>query len=147
MCFLGAGLLAMASSSAVVVQHALRSNHTVLVPRSVVNQELAYRPHAIGLAADGTFALFKIHWLTYGSEVARARARAYVRGCTPDCARGKVTRPKASLRFTNLIPCRGARVYSRLHFLLHGRVPDGGRHRGSLLLFTRDGCGARPALR
>lgn len=139
-CLLGAGLLTPAGGSVAFGQRAERLGHKVLVPQSVVSGELVYRPHELGLSGDGTFSMSHIRWLTYGSAVARARARAYVRGCTPDCARGRVTRPKASLRFTNLIPCRGAHVYSRLHFVLHGPVPDGGRHRGSLLLITRSGC-------
>jgi hypothetical protein len=137
LCLLSIGLVV---SSAALGQRALRSDHKILVPRSVVSQELAYRPHSIGIAADGTFDFFKIRWLTYGSSVARARARAYLRGCTPDCARGEVTRPKASLRFTHLIPCRGARVYSRVHFVLHGRVPAGRAHRGSTPLIIGSAC-------
>lgn len=137
LCLLLVGLIGASVASA---RHEMRSDHKVLVPRSVVNQELAYRPHSIGIAADGTFAFFKIHWITYGSSVARAQARAYLRGCTPDCARGKVTRPKASLRFTNLIRCHGARVYSRVHFVLHGKVPEGRRHRGSTPLIIGSAC-------
>jgi hypothetical protein len=136
LCLLVAGLVVSSVASG---QLAKRS-HKVLVPRSVVNQELAYRPHSIGIAADGTFDFFKIRWITYGSSVARAHARAYLRGCTPDCARGKVTRPRASLRFTSLIPCHGARVYSRVHFVLHGRVPEGRSHRGSTPLIIGSAC-------
>lgn len=136
MCLLAVGLVL----SSVAYGHAMHSHHKVLVPRSVVNQELAYRPHSIAVAADGTFDFFEIHWITYGSSVARASARAYLRGCTPDCARGRVTRPKASLRFTNLISCHGAQVYSRVHFVLHGRVPEGRSHRGSTPLIIGSAC-------
>lgn len=112
----------------------------VLVPRSVVTPQLAYRPHSIVLSGDGTFSLSGIHWLSYGGATARARGRAYVRGCTPSCAEGEATRPRAGLRFTGIVRCRGARAYSRLRFVLHGRLPADVRPRGSLRLIGAGGC-------
>jgi len=137
---LGLLVAGLVLSSAALGQRALRSHHNVLVPRSVVNQEFAYRPHTISIAADGTFDFYKIRWVTYGSNLARARARAYLRGCTPDCAQGKVSRPKASLRFSRLISCHGARVYSRVHFVLRGGVPAGRGRRGSTPLIIGSAC-------
>lgn len=70
------------------------ATHRVYVERDIVSQELTYRPHAIGLSADGTFAIAGIRYQSYGGAVAKARARAYLRGCSPDCAQGKAFRPR-----------------------------------------------------
>ncbi|MBS1862618.1 MAG: hypothetical protein JSS68_12995 [Actinobacteria bacterium] len=99
----------------------------VYVEQDIVGQELAYRPHAIGLSADGTFALTGIKYESYGGAVATASARAYVRGCTPNCAEGKVYRPAASLRLEAQIQCRGKTIYSKLRYKLDGPLPAGFR--------------------
>jgi hypothetical protein len=110
------------------------ATHKVYVERDIVNQQLAYRPHAIGLAADGTFAMLGIHWQAYGGATATATASAYVRGCTPDCARGQVFRPRATLRLDKVIDCHGVSIYSRLRYVLHGSLPSDFRRRGAELL-------------
>ena len=107
------------------------ATHRVYVERDIVSQELTYRPHAIGLSADGTFAIVGIRYQSYGGAVAKARARAYVRGCSPDCAQGKVFRPPAAVRLSDEIACRGVTIYSRLRYVLQGPLPPGFRRRGS----------------
>jgi hypothetical protein len=121
---LGAGFAAIASGA----------SHKVYVERDIDSQELAYRPHAIGLSGDGTFAMAGIKYRTYGGPVARATARAYVRGCTPNCAEGRLFRPRATLRLVDQIQCRGVTIYSRLRFVLHGSLPSGDRRHGTVLL-------------
>jgi hypothetical protein len=119
------------------------ANRRVYVERDIVNQQLAYRPHAIGLAADGTFAMLGIRWQTYGGATATAVSSAYVRGCTPDCAQGRVFRPRATLRLDKVIDCHGVPIYSRLRYVLHGSLPSDFRRRGSELLRPlgeEDGC-------
>jgi hypothetical protein len=105
--------------------------HKVFVERDVVGQELAYRPHAIGLSADGTFAIIGISYQSYGGPTATATAKAYVRGCTPNCAEGKEYRAPATLRLSGKIPCRGVTIYSRLHYALRGPLPSGFRRQGT----------------
>jgi hypothetical protein len=95
----------------------------VYVEGDVVNQELVYRPHAIELAADGTFALTGIKYTSYGGPTATATARAYLRGCTPNCAQGKVYRPPATLRLEARVQCQGKTIYSKLHYRLQGPLP------------------------
>jgi hypothetical protein len=107
------------------------ASHKVYVERDIVSQELAYRPHAIGLSADGTFALTGLRWSGYGSSDALATGRAYVRGCTPNCAEGKVFRPTASVRLSDRIDCRGVIIYARLNYVLRGPLPSGFHRRGS----------------
>ncbi len=104
--------------------------HEVYVERSIVGQELAYRPHAIGLSADGTFAIIGISYQNYGRPVATATGQAYVRGCTPNCAEGREFRVAARLRFSDQIRCRGVTIYSRLHYTLNRPLPAGFRRRG-----------------
>jgi hypothetical protein len=114
-------LLAFAASAAAA------GSHKVYVERDIVSQALAYRPHAIELAADGTFALTGIRYTSYGDSVATATARAYVRGCTPNCAEGKVFRPTATIRLGTLIRCHGVTIYSELRYSLRGPLPSGFR--------------------
>jgi hypothetical protein len=106
----------------------------VYVEGDIVGQELVYRPHAIGLSADGTFALTGIKYASYGGPVATATSRAYVRGCTPDCAQGKVYRPAATLRLESQVRCGGKTIYSKLHYALKGPLPTGFRRQGVELL-------------
>jgi hypothetical protein len=106
----------------------------VYVEGDIVGQELVYRPHAIGLSADGTFALTGIRYASYGGPVATATGRAYVRGCTPDCAQGKAYRPAARLRLESQVQCRGKTIYSKLHYALEGALPAGFHRQGTELL-------------
>lgn len=106
----------------------------VYVEGDIVGQELIYRPHAIGLSGDGTFSLTGIKYQSYGGATATATGRAYVRGCTPDCARGKVYRPSARIRLEAQVQCRGKRIYSKLHYALQGRLPREFHRQGTELL-------------
>jgi hypothetical protein len=105
--------------------------HKVYVERDIVGQELAYRPHAIGLSADGTFAIIGIGYQSYGGPVATATGQAYVRGCTPNCAEGKEYRPAATLRLSDQIQCRRVTIYSRLRYVLKGPLSPEFRRRGT----------------
>lgn len=106
----------------------------VYVESDIVGQELVYRPHAIGLAADGTFALTGLRYQSYGGPIATATGRAYVRGCTPNCAEGKAYRPAAKVRLESQIQCRGKTIYSKLHYSLRGTLPAGFRRQGTMPL-------------
>jgi hypothetical protein len=104
----------------------------VYVESDIVGQELVYRPHAIGLAADGTFALTGLKYQSYGGAVAIASGRAYVRGCTPNCAEGKAYRPAAKVRLEAQTQCRGKTIYSKLRYKLQGPLPSGFRRQGTV---------------
>ena len=106
----------------------------VYVEGDIVGQELVYRPHAIGLSADGTFALTGIKYESYGGPVATATGRAFVRGCTPNCAQGKAYRPAATLRLESQARCQGKTIYSKLHYALRGPLPAGFHRQGMELL-------------
>ncbi len=102
----------------------------LFVIRSIVSSQVLFRPHTIGLSADGTFSLEHIRWQSYGGGVARATASAYTRGCTPNCAEGHVELLRAKLRFATPTLCQGRYIYSRLHYVLLGlpqgkRIPNG----------------------
>lgn len=134
--------VALVLSSCAVAAVAGAAPNKVYVMRDIVGQELAYRPHTIGLSADGTFAIIGIRYRTYGGPVAEATGRAYVRGCTPNCAEGKVVRPRARLRLSKEIQCRGVTIYSRLRYVLEGPVPPGLLRRGTepLRPLGEEGC-------
>ncbi len=72
------------------------------------------RPHEFLLSGDGTFSLYGLKWGSYGGAVATATGRGYTRGCTPDCAQGKVYRPKATVRLSQVKTCEGKSFYTRL---------------------------------
>jgi hypothetical protein len=83
------------------------------------------RPHEILLAEDGTLSLYAIHYESYGGAVATATGRGYTRGCTPDCAQGKVLRPQATIRLSQVTRCQGKLIYARLQYSLTGPIPSG----------------------
>jgi hypothetical protein len=129
---LALALLALAAAGAATALAA--APRKVYVEGDIVNQELVYRPHAIGLSAYGTFALTGIKYESYGGPVAKATGRAYLRGCTPDCARGKVYRPAATLRLESQARCGGKTIYSKLFYRLAGPLPAGFRRQGTEVL-------------
>jgi hypothetical protein len=101
----------------------------VFVKASIDTNELKVRPHALLLSGDGTLSLYGIHYEMYGGAVSKATGHAYTRGCTPDCAEGRVKRPRATIRFSDLLKCEGKLVYGQLNYVLHGPVLKGyGRH-------------------
>ena len=100
----------------------------IFVIRSVVSNQLVFRPHSIGLSGDGTFSLDRIQWRSYGGATARATATAFTKGCTPDCAEGHIDRPRAKLRFTTPVECEGRQIYARMHYVLRGAIPSGYVH-------------------
>lgn len=83
------------------------------------------RPHEILLAEDGTLSLYGIHYESYGGAVAKATGRGYTRGCTPDCAQGKVYRPRATIRLSQVTKCEGKLIYARLRYSFTGPIPNG----------------------
>jgi hypothetical protein len=87
--------------------------------------EATVRPHEILLAEDGTLALTGISYQSYGGPTARATGRGYTRGCTPDCAQGKVLRPSAKIEFSRRIQCQGQLIYAKLRYKLAGPIPSG----------------------
>lgn len=89
------------------------------------------RPHEILLAEDGTLSLYAIHYETYGGATATATGRGYTRGCTPDCAQGKVRRPRATIRLSQRIQCEGKLIYARLQYSLTGPIPSGFKRRAT----------------
>ncbi len=97
----------------------------VFVKTSIDTNTLKVRPHQILLSGDGTLGLLAIKYESYGGPVAKATATAYTRGCTPKCAEGKVLRPRATVRFSDLVECEGKMVYGKLSYVLHGPIPSG----------------------
>ena len=128
---LAIALIVLAALPSAITTAAAAAAAKVYVESDIVSQELAYRPHAIGLSADGTFALTGLTYASYGGPVASAGGRAYVRGCIPNCAEGKVYRPTVTVRLGRLIQCRGKTIYSKLHYVLEGPLPRGFRRQAT----------------
>ncbi len=110
----------------------------VLVRADILSDGLTYRPHALQLSGDGTFYIYAIRWQAYGGDVASGPARAYVRGCTPYCAIGKVFHPKAEVRLSRVTECEGHRIYAHLRYAVRGRIPKGFRRHGDYSLLPTD---------
>jgi hypothetical protein len=89
------------------------------------------RPHEILLAEDGTVAVTAIKYQSYGGPTATGTGRGYTRGCTPDCAQGKVLRPRAEVKFSQRIQCQGKLIYARLQVAFVGRIPAGFKRRST----------------
>jgi hypothetical protein len=104
----------------------------IYVEASINPEPPVVRPHAILLSGDGTFSLYAIKYQSYGGPVATAAGRAYVRGCTPNCAQGKVYRPKATIRLSQVKTCEGKLLYMRLKYSVTGPIPNGFRRQGSI---------------
>ena len=83
------------------------------------------RPHELALSGDGTLLLYAIKYTSWGGPTAEATGRGYVRGCTPDCAQGKVYRPKAKIRLSRVLRCEGKLLYTRVSFSFTGTIPKG----------------------
>ena len=83
------------------------------------------RPHEFLLSGDGTLAISALKWKTYGGPAAEATGRGYTRGCTPDCAQGKVYRPQARVRLSNIRRCEGKLLYTKLEYAFTGALPHG----------------------
>jgi hypothetical protein len=128
-------ILLVASMALVVCVGAMATSaaaaQRVFIKASIDSNELKVRPHAVLLSGDGTPALYGIHYETYGGVVAKASGRAYTRGCTPNCAEGKVRRPGATIRFSDLLKCEGKLVYGELEYRLHGPLLKGYKRRES----------------
>lgn len=131
--------------AALAVPASAEAAQAVFVKASIDTNELKLRPHAILLSGDGTLALYGIHYETYGGAVAKASGRAYTRGCTPDCAQGRVRRPRATIRFSDLLRCEGKRVYGQLSYVLHGQILKGYKRRESFDLRPLDERTGKPA--
>ena len=89
------------------------------------------RPHEVLLAEDGILSLYAIHYESYGGATATATGRGYTRGCVPDCAQGKVQRPRAKIRFSQVTRCEGKLIYARLQYSLIGPIPAGFERRAT----------------
>jgi hypothetical protein len=97
----------------------------ILVPSYLDYGQPEVRPHEILLSEDGTLALYGIKYRSYGGRVAEATGRGYTRGCVPDCAQGKVRRPRAKIRLSRITWCEAKPIYARLQYTLTGPIPKG----------------------
>lgn len=116
----------------------------VFVPQYLNEGPPQVRPHAVILAEDGTLSLYGIHYESYGGAVANATGRGYVRGCTPDCAQGKVYRPQATISFSQVMKCEGKLIYARLRYSFVGAIPSGFKRTATFDLRPLDESG-KPA--
>jgi len=85
------------------------------------------RPRNLYLTADGTLAVFKVRWDTWGGRRATGRGRAEYHGCTPDCASGVDHHARVSIRLSNIRRCGSRRYYTHVRLTLpSGRLLDRG---------------------
>jgi hypothetical protein len=90
---------------------------------------LSKRPHEIVLRKDGSFFFYGLKWRTFGTPIARAAGKAEIH------RENKVWTPRASLRLSSLVEAGpGKRIYSVMHYFLHGPLPRGMLHHNFRLL-------------
>jgi hypothetical protein len=111
--------------AALAMPAAALSAQEVLVPPFLNYEQPKVRPHEILLSEDGTLVLYGIKYQSYGGPVAEATGRGYTRGCVPDCAQGKVYRPRAKIRLSRVTWCEARPIYARLRYSLKGPIPKG----------------------
>jgi hypothetical protein len=117
--------------AAAVAAEAAGSGGKVYVEASINPEPPKVRPHEILLSEDGTFSLYGLRWTSYGGATATAVGHGYTRGCTPDCAQGKVYRPQVAVRLSRVKTCEGKSLYTRLKYTLVGRIPKGFLRQGT----------------
>jgi hypothetical protein len=69
------------------------------------------RPHAIGLFADGSWFVEKLHWHGWGTKVAHATGISNASNGIPDQATGKRIKSRATVTLTNPGRFKGHEVY------------------------------------
>jgi hypothetical protein len=101
-----------------------------LVTNNVGTRHLAHEPGSMRMKRDGSFRFYDLQWQDFGAETATATGRAYLRSGCHRCRDKVVRRPSVTLRLTELTQQGDARVYLEAHWVFHGQVPPGFRHRG-----------------
>lgn len=90
---------------------------------------LSRHPSEIILAKNASFAFYGLQWKGYG------KPKAYAAGWAGIHRGQRRWRPRASVRLSSLVEDEpGKWVYSRLRYVLHGPVPSGFGHQGSLVV-------------
>jgi hypothetical protein len=117
---------------------------SVYLRTAIVGGRLAVEPEEIAISVHGSLSLHEVHYEIYGGRVAKATARARVRGCVPDCNLGGLAWPAARVRLSDLVRCDGRLVYGRLvygrlGYALRGALPEGSCGAGGSI------CDPRPA--
>jgi hypothetical protein len=125
--------------SAGVTVAAASAGGRVYVRTAIVGGGLAVKPEEIALSVHGSLSLHKLGWASWGGAVAKATARARVRGCVPDCNLGGLKWPRARVRLSDRVRCEGRLVYGRLGYALGGEIPAGVERRGRVDMLPR-GC-------
>ena len=69
------------------------------------------KPSTLQLTGDGTLAVFKITWSSWGGATATGSGTAEYHGCTPSCAQGKVHHSKVAIVLSGVVPCKGVNYY------------------------------------
>jgi hypothetical protein len=83
-----------------------------------------HAPKQMSLRSDGSIRFYDLHWHGFGRPTARANGRAYLR------SGAVVRRPKVTVWLTYPLEEEGFDVYETLRYAIHGRVPNGFRHKG-----------------
>jgi hypothetical protein len=69
------------------------------------------RPSTLQLTGDGTLAVLKAKWSSWGGAEAKGTGVAEYHGCTPSCAQAKVQNVKVSIVLSGVVPCKGVNYY------------------------------------
>lgn len=85
----------------------------------------AQRPASLQLTGDGTLAVDRVQWDSWGGADATGTGNASYHGCTPNCAAAPVQTSLVSIRLFGLRVCSGRSYYSGVTLTLNsGQLLD-----------------------
>lgn len=94
---------------------------------------LVSRPARLQLEQPDQFYFYGIKWQSFGGDTASGKGTAFIRGCAEKhCNREARYRSPATLRLSRLTRRGDYKVYTRLHFTIHGPTPYGYRRSESI---------------
>lgn len=84
------------------------------LPQAQEPESLAFRPHTLEVAGEGSFIVQRMRWSTWASRLARGRGIGAQDDCEPDCATGTFHRAPARIRLWRPRQRCGHRIWTRM---------------------------------
>jgi hypothetical protein len=83
------------------------------------------RPASLQLTGDGTLAVERVQWSTWGGPTAIGTGNAFYHGCTPNCASAPTHTALVAIRLSSVRSCSGRSYYSGVTLTLNsGQLLD-----------------------
>lgn len=83
------------------------------------------RPSSLELTGDGTLAVVRVQWSSWGGPTAIGTGNAFYHGCTPSCAAAPTHSALVAIRLSSVRSCSGRSYYSGVTLTLNsGQLLD-----------------------